>query len=255
MITLVVNNQKGGTGKTTIACHLAWYYAERGSRVLAIDLDTQGNFSMVFESCGTELPAELLFSGAIDPSELTLTPLTLAVGSRELGDVDDLDREAVVENFMVNMERLAPFFDVAIVDTPPAWGIRNYAGLLVADYVVGPMDLQDFAVKGIGDLLNNIQAMIDVNPRLKFLGLLPNRFRWNSTVQKDHLKAVLAMDDIGELVLPQVIALRTAYETATQLRTPVWKLPKGAGKDAGEEILKLLDHIQGKMGVQHAEAV
>ncbi len=43
METIVINNQKGGVGKTTIAVHLAWYLAEAGRRVVILDLDAQGN--------------------------------------------------------------------------------------------------------------------------------------------------------------------------------------------------------------------
>src|ERR1700730_3380053 len=43
MNTIVINNQKGGVGKTTLAVHLAWFMAESGRRALVIDADAQGN--------------------------------------------------------------------------------------------------------------------------------------------------------------------------------------------------------------------
>ncbi|RZM18199.1 MAG: ParA family protein, partial [Sphingomonas sp.] len=43
MRTITLNIEKGGVGKTTLACHLAWYLAERGNRVVVLDLDQQGN--------------------------------------------------------------------------------------------------------------------------------------------------------------------------------------------------------------------
>jgi chromosome partitioning protein len=253
MITVVVNNQKGGVGKTTIASHIAWYYAERGARVLLVDLDTQRNFTMVFEEHASGVAAEALFADQFDLAALGSAPVVLIAGTRELVDVDELDRQQASGAFQRNFEALADRFDICVIDTPPAWGIRNASALLVADYVIGPMDLQEFAVHGISDLLDNIQGLAGVNPRLKFLGLLPNRFRWNSAVQKAHLADVV--ESVGDLVLPQVISLRTAYEAATQQRMPVWKLPKGSGAQAAEEMLKLLDHIQGVMGVEHAANV
>ena len=61
MKTLVVNNEKGGVGKSTIAVHLAWYFAERGNRVLFLDLDPQSNGTTTLAAHAGEIDAAALF--------------------------------------------------------------------------------------------------------------------------------------------------------------------------------------------------
>lgn len=45
MKTLVLANQKGGVGKSAVATLLVHHLARQKQRVLAIDLDHQGNFA------------------------------------------------------------------------------------------------------------------------------------------------------------------------------------------------------------------
>lgn len=72
MKTLVVANQKGGVGKSTLTVHLAWYAAELGARVLIIDLDSQGNSSSTLQEYACDVDASELFLEA-SPGRSRLT--------------------------------------------------------------------------------------------------------------------------------------------------------------------------------------
>ncbi|MEY9424253.1 cellulose biosynthesis protein BcsQ [Bradyrhizobium japonicum] len=64
MKTIVINNQKGGGGKTTLAVHLAWFMAEADLRVLVIDVDAQSNASDTLRHyAGSTLAADLFKPG------------------------------------------------------------------------------------------------------------------------------------------------------------------------------------------------
>ena len=65
MNTIVINNQKGGVGKTTLAVHLAWFMAEAGRRVLMVDVDAQGNATDTLKHyAGPTSAADLFKPGA-----------------------------------------------------------------------------------------------------------------------------------------------------------------------------------------------
>ena len=94
MKTLVLANQKGGVGKTAVATLLAYYLAERGQRVLAIDLDHQGNFGKPLRLSGSALvapfTADMLMSGPVaNLSELPHHALVLVPSDRALLDLED----------------------------------------------------------------------------------------------------------------------------------------------------------------------
>jgi chromosome partitioning protein len=249
MKTVVITQEKGGCGKTTTAVHFAWYFERKGLRVLLIDLDAQGNATYTLDGHGCEITADALFKGPVELDRLPDQRLTLIPGTRDLVDIAILDRAAALDCFHVNIAALGEHFDIAVIDTPPTFGITNYAALSCATHVLAPMDLQDFAVLGVTNLLQTIQGITEgINPDLRFLGLLPSKFRWNSSVQKEHLATLLG--SMGDMILPEVIALRTAYERSTQERLPVWKLPGAAGRDASDEMLRLLDGISATMGFE-----
>lgn len=251
MKTLVVNNQKGGVGKTMLAVHTAWYLAEAGARVAAIDLDPQGNASWTLAGAGQGVSsADLFFSEAAAPDRAE--GLVLLPADRRLDGVDT-DLAASVLRFRENYSRLSERFDYAVIDTPPTWSGRNYAALMVATTLVSPIDLETYALQGVKQLWAQKAAVEKAARRgrpIDFLGLLPSRFVSNSPRQRANLQALLTAQG-PQLLVPghAVLTQRQGYAEALDLKTPVWTIRKSAAQDAGREIRVVLDTIKARLDV------
>ncbi len=251
MKTLVVNNQKGGVGKTTLAVHAAWFLAEAGARVLFVDLDPQGNASYSLADARQAGPSSVLFFEA-PPALGEAAGVTLFAGDRGLDRVDAALSSAVV-NYRNAFTRLAGRFDYAVLDTPPTWSGRNYAALMVASCLVSPIDLETYALQGVKQLWAQ-KATVEKGARggrpIDFLGLLPSRFQSNSPRQRENLTGLLR-EQGARIMFPGqgVLTQRQGYAEALDVRQPVWKLKKTAAQEAGREIRRVLATIQLRLDV------
>ncbi len=199
---LAVANQKGGVAKTTTVVNLAAALAERGQRVLVVDLDAQAcaTFSLGLD------PEDLEDTGATvfmtrDPQQdiatlVTTTPdgvdllpasIDLAGADRALASV--LGREYVVR------DALAPLhdrYDWILLDCSPSLGIITVNALTAADSVLVPLQCETLSHRGVGQLMETITDVQRLtNPGLQILGVLPTLFDGRTT----HARAVLA--DLG----------------------------------------------------------
>ena len=248
MKVLAINNQKGGVGKTMLAVHVAWYLAENGARVLCVDLDPQGNASFTLAAGQFGDARQLFFGPAICPPNAP--GVHLLAGDRGLDAVDFRLQEAVLE-FRGAMAGLAPHFDYAVLDTPPTWGGRNYAALMVASCLLAPIDLETYALQGVRQLLAQ-KAAVERQARqgrpVDFLGLLPSRFQSQSPRQRQSLADLLRAEG-SRVMFPEfgVLTQRQGYAEALDLKAPVWTIRKTAAQDAGREIRKVLATIKARL--------
>ncbi len=245
MKTIVINNQKGGVGKTMLALHLAWFLAEEeGTRVLFVDFDGQANSSKVLENARQIGKAADLFDDSwtgVAPSEAGISVLSSdpRLNSISLNSVGGM---------MGRFSKLASSFDYCVFDTPPAWDARNFSAMAVSDGVISPIELQVFAIDGVEMLLRSIRA-VEKNGRqgksIDFLGLLPSRFNSHAPIERANLQGLL--DKAARLVFPGVITVRDGYAQAMVNRVPVWSLKTAASKIAGAEIRGVLERIRARV--------
>ncbi|MBM3652650.1 MAG: ParA family protein [Alphaproteobacteria bacterium] len=247
MKTIVINNQKGGVGKTTLAVHLAWYLTEVGRRVLILDLDAQANATDTLARHAGNATAAELFKPAARIAPGGIDGLTLAAADTSLTDVDRGDAASIL-TLRENLAAVSGDFDFCVIDTPPSLGLRSVAALVAASHVLSPIYLEDYSVKGVKGLL---QTFLGVQKRYgrsdaTFLGLLPSLFNTKSPRQREHLEQLLR--DAGKYVFPGHVVARDGYAEAVAERAPVKKLKRRSAQEAGREVRAVLANIVERVG-------
>ncbi|MCR5860192.1 ParA family protein [Mesorhizobium sp. J428] len=203
MKTIVLANQKGGVGKSAVACQLAYFFSQpinqpMNKRVLVIDLDHQRNTTKALRTGGFCVVSATTSSKLLtDPkADIEHAEFVLVPGDGDLLKMEKkaAEHNAYASNLLAFLARVADSFDVCIIDTNPNPDIRQLSPLVVADYVLAPIELNQEAIDGIGDLLNHenigirrIQATL--NKKLKFLGILPNKVE-PTPFQRDNFRAL-----------------------------------------------------------------
>ncbi len=150
MKTIVINNQKGGVGKTMLAVHLAWYLAEqktendRSTRVLVIDLDGQGNASKVLSGEHEAGAAADLFDPAKELPASAVSGISVMAMDERIHGIEMASVPRAIRRFQA-----FDGYDYCVIDTPPTWGARNFTALAISDYLISPIEMKDFAMDGV----------------------------------------------------------------------------------------------------------
>ncbi|MCK9250165.1 MAG: ParA family protein [Solirubrobacteraceae bacterium] len=176
---IVMANQKGGVAKTTTTLNLAVALAERGHRVLAIDLDPQGNLTM----------SQGLDPDVVDPSmyhvlvegrpirdvthaaEVDVAAASIDLASAEVAMASMIGRERALERAL---RAVADDYDHVCIDTPPSLGLLTINALTAADRVIVPVQAEYLSLRGLAQLRQTVEMVREhLNPRLRIEGILP----------------------------------------------------------------------------------
>lgn len=186
---LVIANQKGGVGKSTLVMNLAAALAEQGQRVLMIDLDPQGAltaslgldiydversvYSLLMFEQASMTRALVTFS-----EQLALLPAGAALSAAEAKLGTTKDGPYRLRN---SLGRTRIPFDVMLIDTPANLGILTANGLAAANELLIPVGCQFLAMRGVRALIEILPYVRQrVNPDLHLLGLVGTMYRPNS---------------------------------------------------------------------------
>jgi chromosome partitioning protein len=264
MKTLVLANQKGGVGKSAVAVQLAYFFhLQLGKRVLLVDFDHQRNSSKTLRTGGlatvSQMPASRLLTVSVSGVEDAEFVLVAADNAELLKMEKQADRHnGFATNLQAFLQAVDGDFDVCIIDTNPNPDIRQLASLVVADFVLSPLQLNQEAIDGIGDLLNHDNIGIRkikaaINPKLELIGILPNMVE-PTPFQRDNFrdlsthfaKLLIGLDGGGFAAIKK----STAIPEAQAAGLPVWKLGKTSGREAWAQMKPVFEKIASTMGVQ-----
>ncbi len=216
MATIAVLSQKGGTGKTTAVRTLTDIFRRVDLRVLAVDLDPQGNLSDYLDvdpeaapTIGDVLsdrakPAEAVHGGII-PANLGLAEAELALGGK-------MGRELSLKKAL---RAVKPDYDVILIDCPPALGLLTVNALVAADYALLSAEAQYFALQGVEQALEVIElARETLNPDLEWLGVMLNIADMRTRHSREAFDSL--REHFGEKLLDTTIRASIAYAESAE---------------------------------------
>jgi chromosome partitioning protein len=246
--TIAVLSQKGGTGKTTTVRTLTDVFRRVGLRVLAVDLDPQGNLSDYFDvdpevspTVGDVLAGRAKAADAIHGDVL---PANLSLAEAELAMAGKMGRELTLKRALKDVRR---DYDVVLLDCPPTLGLLTVNALVAADHALLTAEAQYFAMQGVEQALEVIELARDgLNPDLEWLGVVLNiadmRTR-HSREAYENLKEEFA----GRLFDTTVRASIAYAESAERAVSILDHRP-----DLGEDYVALADEVLARLGLDDA---
>jgi len=174
--TIAVLSQKGGTGKTTAVRTLTDVFRRLGLKVLAVDLDPQGNLSDYLDVDPEASPTlGDVLAGRVEPREAVhdgIMPANLGLAEAELILGGKMGRELALKKAL---EEVKPGYDLIMIDCPPSLGLLTVNALVASDYALLSAEAQYFAMQGVEQALEVIELARDnLNPGLQWLGVMLN---------------------------------------------------------------------------------
>lgn len=260
MKSILVHMQKGGVGKTTIAAHIAWFMAERGHRIAVLDMDTQKNLTQTFPANGGENGLTRTIPSPIHAVDFIMAPDTFPVwngpspehktitvfpSTLDLADVRTVE---MAENLKANLAAIAQHFDHIVIDSGPKVDALTGALLSATDFLVVPVELQQYSLSELAGLLERVEVITDtVNPDLRLLAIVPNKFNKMATDQREFMKRLHA--EFPNMIYDGAIGHRQPFMTAASHTPPipVWKHPAKKGELATQDLTPLLEDLATEM--------
>lgn len=215
---LAVANQKGGVGKTTTVLNLGLVLANRGKRVLLLDLDPQASLT-VFMGYDPYRLKRSSYSLLMFP-EISLVRVIQSFGSMVAlipGSVDLATAAIRMVQEQHPLGRLRTVlretqynFDYVLIDTPPGLNVLTVSALIAADQLIIPIQCSYTAIQGIKAIQDIISHVRDGmgNPDLKLRGVLPTFF------DPEAVFAPKTLADLRALLPGQIFTTVIPYDAA-----------------------------------------
>jgi chromosome partitioning protein len=236
-------NQKGGVAKTTTTLNLGVAFQELGHRVLAVDLDPQGNLTMsqgmdpdtVDRSMFDVLVHALSIKDVIHEAEVDIAVSSIDLAGAELALSSMIGRERALQKALLPVRN---DYEYILIDTPPSLGLLTINALTASDHVIVPVQCEYLSLRGLVQLEGTLQMIREnLNPSVEIRGILPTMFDGRTLHAKEAVE--MLKENFGNLVFDTKIKKTIRYAEAPVQGSSVLKYdPSGSAAKAYRDLAK-----------------
>lgn len=249
---IAIANQKGGVGKTTTTINLAACVAEKGKKILVIDMDPQGNATTGFGIEKNELDntvyelmlGECSVKECIIPNvieNLSLIPSNVNLAAAEIELVEQARKEYILKN---EIDWVKDQYDYIFIDCPPSLSMLTVNAMTTADSVLVPIQCEYYALEGLSQLIHTVNLIRKkINPNLKMEGVVFTMYDARTNLSEEVVQNV--KDTLEERIFKTLIPRNVRLAEAPSYGQPINIYD---GKSAGAEAYRGLadELISGK---------
>jgi chromosome partitioning protein len=246
-------NFKGGTGKTSLSTSYAYRLAERGYRVLMLDLDSQGHATKCLGHEGSEATQTLYdvlirkkpiseVTVATGMPNLSLVPANLAMSTIDLALMPLAGREFRLRNALREVDGQ---YDFVILDAPPSFGLLNLNALMAAGDLIIPVLADFLSYDGLKLLFETVQGLeTDLSHQLENIFIVVNAYNQTFKIAREALDALRT--HYADYLLASVVRQCTKFAQASSEGCPIFAFdPYSKGANDLEAMqLEVLERVR-----------
>ena len=258
MIRIAIVNMKGGVGKTCTSVNLALGLADRGRKVLLVDMDPQGNVAhslkikatqnTIYDLMVNDMVIDHVIRTGIRPNLDVIPSNNVAFGLE-----NRLAAETLREKILTRRMRSVQGYEFVIIDTSPAMNLLTVNTLLYVDTAVLVVSMDQMAIIGAVQSLTGLRRILAAfEEGEKRVAVLPTMYNASTNGSRETLAALRADPDLGPYLLPVMIRQDVKVSYASASKKSIWEYDPRSR--AAEDYTQLVDFFLKENGDEFEKA-